>query len=89
LERFDAEREAFLSWIITGDETWTHHYEPEKKRQSMEWHHPQKPRKQVQGNSLGRKSHDHPLLGHRWSDCETINSDAYIKTLQKLKQRYW
>jgi len=20
---------------------------------------------------------------------ETINSDAYIKTLQKLKQRYW
>jgi hypothetical protein len=28
-------------------------------------------------------------LGHRWSDCETINSDAYIKTLQKLKQRYW
>jgi len=21
--------------------------------------------------------------------CETINSDAYIKTLRKLKQRYW
>ena len=44
LERFDAEGEAFLSRIVTGDETWAHHYEPETKRQSMEWHHPQSPR---------------------------------------------
>ena len=40
LENFDAEGEAFLSQIVTGDETWVHHYEPETKRQSMEWHHP-------------------------------------------------
>ena len=45
LERFDAEGEAFLSRIITGDETWAHHYEPETKRQSVELHHPQSPRK--------------------------------------------
>jgi len=45
LEHFDAEGEAFLYWIITGDEIWAHHYEPETKRQSMEWHHPQSPRK--------------------------------------------
>jgi len=38
-EHFDAEREAFLSRIVTGDKTWAHHYEPEMKRQSMEWHH--------------------------------------------------
>jgi hypothetical protein len=44
LERFGAEREALLSQIVTGDETWAHHYEPETKRQSMEWHHPQSPR---------------------------------------------
>jgi len=31
--------------IVTGDETWAHHYEPEMKRQSMERHHPQSPRK--------------------------------------------
>ena len=36
LERFDAEREAFLSRIVTGDEPWAHHYELETKRQSME-----------------------------------------------------
>ena len=44
LERFGAEGEAFLSRIVTGDETWAHHYEPETKRQSMDWH-PQSPRR--------------------------------------------
>jgi hypothetical protein len=33
LERFHAEEEAFLSRIVTGDETWVHHFEPETKRQ--------------------------------------------------------
>jgi histone-lysine N-methyltransferase SETMAR len=29
--------------IITGDETWIHHYEPETKRQSMHWKHMSSP----------------------------------------------
>ena len=32
LERFDAEWEAFMSQIVTGDETCAQHYEPEKKK---------------------------------------------------------
>jgi len=28
--------EAFLQWIVTGNETWQHHYEPASKCQSME-----------------------------------------------------
>jgi hypothetical protein len=39
LKRFDARAEAFLSRIITADETCPHHYKPEMKRQSVEWHH--------------------------------------------------
>lgn len=27
-----------LSRIVTGDETWVHHYEPESKQDSMQWH---------------------------------------------------
>ena len=34
----------FLSRIVTRDETWVHHYEPESKRSSMEWRHPTSPR---------------------------------------------
>ena len=33
----------FLQQIVTGDETWIHHYEPESKRQSMQWKHPSSP----------------------------------------------
>ncbi|GFW23867.1 histone-lysine N-methyltransferase SETMAR [Trichonephila clavipes] len=30
---------AFMKQIVTGDETWCHHYEPETKRHSMQWKH--------------------------------------------------
>ena len=36
LERYNAEGEAFLQRIVTGDESWVHHYDPECKAQSME-----------------------------------------------------
>ena len=42
LERYE-KGDAFLDRTITGDETWVHHYEPECKRLSMEWEHPQSP----------------------------------------------
>jgi transposase len=39
LQRYESDGEQFLNSIITGDESWAHHYEPETKRQSMEWRH--------------------------------------------------
>jgi hypothetical protein len=88
--------EAFLSRIVTGDETWAHHYEPETKRQSVEWHHPQSPRKKKfkMTTSAGKVmitivcDIDEVILVAAMARGETINSDAYIKILQKLKQRY-
>jgi histone-lysine N-methyltransferase SETMAR len=32
LDRYEAEDDDLLSTIITGDETWIHHFEPETKR---------------------------------------------------------
>jgi len=32
------------SWLVTMDETWLYHYEPETKQQSMEWRHSCSPR---------------------------------------------
>jgi len=37
LNQYEAESDSFLDRIITGDEMWSRHYEPESKRQSMEW----------------------------------------------------
>jgi len=95
LEHFDAEGETFLYRIITGDETWAHHYEPETKRQSMEWHHPQSPRKEKFKTtpSAGKSmttifwDTDRVILVDVMARAETINSDMYIKILQKLRQR--
>jgi len=33
-----------VQWIVRGNETWTHHYEPASKYQSMEWKHMSSPR---------------------------------------------
>jgi hypothetical protein len=32
LASFEAERQAFLSRIVTAHETWVHHFEPETKK---------------------------------------------------------
>ena len=39
LERFTHDGERFLRSIITGDESWVHHYDPESKMQSMQYRH--------------------------------------------------
>ena len=43
LNRYNNEGENFLRRIVTGDEIWVYHYEPESKRQSLEWKHPGSP----------------------------------------------
>lgn len=39
LAKFSADPDEFLSRFVTVDETWVHHFDPESKQQSMEWHH--------------------------------------------------
>ncbi|GFR59349.1 histone-lysine n-methyltransferase setmar-like protein [Elysia marginata] len=43
LERFTHDGERFLRSIITGDESWVHHYGPESKMQSMQYRHKNSP----------------------------------------------
>jgi len=55
LDRYDKESDAILVRIVTDDETWVH-YEPECKRQIMEWKHPQSLiRKKLKKPTIGRK----------------------------------
>ena len=39
LDRMCSDKEEFLSSIVTQDETWVHHFEPESKQQSKAWKH--------------------------------------------------
>ena len=85
----------FVSLIVTGDETWIYHYEPESKRSSIKWRHPTSPRvKKFKSQRLARK-----IMATVFWDIEgvilvdfmpkgtTITSDVYIDTLRKLKAR--
>jgi hypothetical protein len=32
-----------INRIVTGDESWVHHYQPESKHASVQWKHPSSP----------------------------------------------
>ena len=85
----------FFQRLVTGDETWVHHYEPESKRQSMEWRHPASPKtkkfktEKSAGKIMATVFWDvhGPLLDDFLPRGATVNSEAYIQTLKKLKAR--
>ena len=72
LNRYNNEGEEFLSRIVTGDESWVHHYSPETKRQSLEWKHP---------SSLVKKKFKSQLSAGKviWDSEEPISEDFLEK----------
>ena len=66
--RWYKEDPSILERIVTGDEIWVHHYDPESKRQSMEWRHPSSPAlEEIQKTAFRQESHVNTLLGHAWT----------------------
>ena len=93
LEFFRRNPYVFLSRLMTIDETWLYHYDPETKQQSMEWRH---------SGSLSLKNSDctNPLekfLASIFWDQDgiilidylpkgqTINTEYYLSLLVQLK----
>ena len=92
LQRYRNEGEQFMNSIVTGDESWVHHYEPETKRQSMQWRHlgSPSPKKFKLSPSAGKVmitvfwDSRGVLLLDFLPKGETINSTQYQETLKKL-----
>jgi hypothetical protein len=78
LKRYHQEGDAFLRRIITGDETWIHHYAPESKHQSLEWKYPtSQDKKKVQNSTVIRKSDVDSFFGiHKGQFWNTIKRGA-------------
>ncbi|GFN94946.1 histone-lysine N-methyltransferase SETMAR [Plakobranchus ocellatus] len=95
LDRYNAEGKAFLQHILTGDESWVHHYDPECKVQSMEYRHKTSPSsRKFKVVASARKV----LFTVFWDmegvvhmefleQGQTVNSERYISTLRALKLR--
>lgn len=90
LERYNREGDNFLNRIITGDETWVHHYEPETKRQSMQWKHTSSPssKKFKSQPSAGKLlltvfwDSQGPILEHYMEKGVTVTSVNYSNMLR-------
>lgn len=83
-----------LDRIVTGDETWVHHYDPESKQESMQWHKkgaaPPKKFKVTPsaGKIMATVFWDSKgiLLIEYTKKGETINATSYATTLRNLRE---
>ena len=94
LRRYRKEGDAFLSRIVTTDETWVFHFEPESKRRSMEWKHVSSP---VKKKFTSQKSLRKVMLTVFWDrngpitisfleKGNTVNSENYCELLTQVKK---
>ena len=89
----DTEHESFLDHLITGDETWVHHYTPESKKDSMIWKRPSSPpAKKFKTQPSAKKlmatvfwDAKGVLLVDFLPPGESINAVRYCETLDKLR----
>jgi len=65
LEIFRRDPNDFLSRLVTMDETWLYHYDPETKKQSIEWWHSGSPRPKILSAKIGWKISRLDVLGTR------------------------
>jgi len=75
LARYREEGDNFLQQIVTGYETWIHHYEPESKWQSMQWKHPSSP--------VAKKCKTQPLAGKLMLTVFWDSQGPILKTYQE------
>ena len=94
LEFFRREPNDFLSRLVTMDETWLYHYDPETKQQSMEWRYSGSPRPtKIPSAKICWKSsrleffldEDGILLIDYLPKGQTVNAEYYSSLLVQLK----
>ena len=93
LQRYSVEGNGFLSRIITGNETWVHHFTLETRKAPMEWRHTSSPaRKKFKVAPSAGKVMATVFFGCEGVVCTevmkkgtTINADAYCAILTSLR----
>jgi hypothetical protein len=85
---------SLLDSVITGDEAWCFQYDPQTKRQSLEWRSPTSPRQQISISEVRTQSDVVTFFGsqgiiHRElvSPSQTVNKEYCAEVLSRLVQR--
>lgn len=92
-EEFDAGPDDFIARIVTGDESWIHHFDPETQQEARQWKHSSSP---TPKRGRARTSAGKILMTVFW-DCQgivlldflphrqTITGEYYSSLLHKLR----
>lgn len=85
LALFEADPITFLERFVTQDECWVHHFEPEIKRQSMQWKHPSSPapKKAEVVSSAGK------VMASVFWDAKGIVFIDYLQKGQTINEEYY
>jgi len=77
LDHNGAKGDHFLETVVTGDETWFHHYEPDSKHQNMEWKHPHSPAKKKFRADPTAGKHTFQFLGLTRPTTGTLSREGF------------
>ncbi|BFZ03636.1 hypothetical protein BsWGS_06675 [Bradybaena similaris] len=91
--RYEKDGDEFLKKVVTRDETWVCQYEPESKRQSMEWKHVGSPVKKFKSQRSTRKvmltdfwDMQGPITISFLEKGSTVSSANYCELLRQVKK---
>lgn len=90
VRRHEKEGEEFLDSIVSGDETWVHHYTPETKVQSKQWRHPTspKPKRSRPRSQRGRLWQPFSGTGREffwWNSCQKEQQSTLRATARRSR----
>jgi hypothetical protein len=93
--RYHAEGEEFLAYIVTRDETLIYYYEPESKRQFMEWRHTSSSAKEKSKSAPSVRKlmltlfwdMNGPILERYQEKGETVNGVRYSAMQPAIRSR--
>jgi hypothetical protein len=88
LLRYADEEEDMLNRIVTGEESWMHHYRSESKRASLQWKHPTSPKVTPSAGKVMLTVFWYSqgvLLAHFQKRRENGKSSSYCEVLLKLR----
>ena len=94
LSRYEDDPGDFIDRVVTQDETWVHHFDPESKMQSMQWKHPglPPPKKFKRVSSAGKAmasvfwDSQGVIIIDYLEQGRTINGAYYAAELRRLLQ---
>ncbi|UYV60554.1 CLCN3 [Cordylochernes scorpioides] len=80
--------------VITGDETWVYGYDPETKRQSMEWKGKDEPRTKKSRLCKSKNKvllvtffHIKGIVHYEYlEEGQTINKESYLKIMRRVRE---